>query len=71
MIGDQAWRYRDTSDRSSPPKCCLATSVGVPSARRAGLDYLVILIWVAAVTALGFVARTLAPDLSQALFADP
>lgn len=36
-----------------------------------GLDYLVILIWVGVVTALGVAGRALAPGLGQALFSHP
>lgn len=36
----------------------------------AGLDYMVILLWVAVVTALGLVARAIAPGLTQVVFAE-
>lgn len=46
-----------------------------PSLRRrlaaAGLDYLVIVGWIAIVTALGVAARSLVPDLTRRLFGDP
>ena len=57
-------RFAKCGSRSKPP------SLGRRVAA-VGLDYLVILIWVAAVTALGFVGRALAPGLSQALFGHP